>query len=127
VIASINPATGETVREFQELTDAELEQKLACAESAFAAYRRTSFAQRATWLEAAAGILEGEKDRIGRIITLEMGKPVAAARAEVVKCASACRYYVENGERLLSDEPVNAGSGLAFARLGGGTAGASGR
>jgi succinate-semialdehyde dehydrogenase/glutarate-semialdehyde dehydrogenase len=111
VIASINPANGETLRTFAELTDGQLEEKLAGAERAFAAYRRTSFADRARWLTAAAGILEAEKDRIGRIMTLEMGKPIAAARAEAVKCAWACRYYAERGEGLLAAEAIDAGAG----------------
>src|ERR1035438_8151680 len=104
VIASINPATVETLRTFEELTDAQLEEKLAGAERAYRAYRRTSFADRARWLAAAADILESEKDRIGRVMTLEMGKPIAAARAEAAKCAGACRYYSERGERLLAAE-----------------------
>src|ERR1017187_8051039 len=74
--------SGETLRTFEELTDAQLDQKLAGAEKAYRTYRRTSFADRARWLAAAADILESEKDRIGRLMTLEMGEPIAAARAE---------------------------------------------
>ena len=111
MIASINPATGETLRTFDELTDEQLEEKLANAERAYHAYKRTPFADRARWLTAAADILEAEKDRVGRIMTLEMGKPIAAARAEAAKCASACRYYAEHGERLLTAETVDAGPG----------------
>jgi succinate-semialdehyde dehydrogenase/glutarate-semialdehyde dehydrogenase len=111
VIASINPATGETLRTFDELTDSQLEEKLANAERTYRSYRRTPLAERARWLAAAADILEAEKDRVGRIMTLEMGKPLAAARAEAVKCAWACRYYAENGERLLAAEIVDAGTG----------------
>jgi succinate-semialdehyde dehydrogenase/glutarate-semialdehyde dehydrogenase len=116
MIASINPATGETLRTFEPLGDAAIEEKLARAVSAFNRHRRTSFADRARWLSAAAGILESEKDRIGRIMTLEMGKPIAASRAEAAKCALACRYYAEHGERLLADEPVEAGAGRSFIR-----------
>src|ERR1035441_2212351 len=93
VIASINPATGDTLRTFEELTDAQLDQKLAGAEKAYRTYRRTSFADRARGLAVAADILESEKDRIGRIMTLEMGKPIAAARASggtlafTIRCA----------------------------------------
>jgi succinate-semialdehyde dehydrogenase/glutarate-semialdehyde dehydrogenase len=111
VIASINPATGATLRTFEELTDAQLDKKLANAERAYRTYRRTPFADRARWLTAAAGILESEKDRIGRIMTLEMGKPIAAARAEAAKCAWACRYYADRGESLLAAETVDAGAG----------------
>jgi succinate-semialdehyde dehydrogenase/glutarate-semialdehyde dehydrogenase len=116
VIASINPATGETLRTFEALTESQIEDRLARAEAAYAAYRRTALADRVRWLTAAAEILESEKDRLGRIMTLEMGKPIGAARAEAAKCATACRYYAAHGERLLADEPVEAGPGRAFIR-----------
>ncbi|HUP04513.1 MAG TPA: NAD-dependent succinate-semialdehyde dehydrogenase [Bryobacteraceae bacterium] len=111
MIASINPASGEVLRRFDELGEAALDAKIGAAMRAFQSYRRTGFRERAGWLMAAAEILESEKDRLGRIMTLEMGKPVAAARAEAAKCAWACRYYAENGERLLAEEPVAASPG----------------
>src|SRR5689334_5910451 len=114
MIASVNPATGEVVRRFEPLTAAQLEDKLARGDKAYQSYRRTSFADRAKWLTRAADILEKDRDRLGRIMTLEMGKPIAAARAEAAKCALACRYYVEHGAALLADEPVNVGAGRAF-------------
>ena len=116
MIASINPANGETIRTFDPLADSEIENKLARAESAWRSYRRTALKDRARWLSAAAQILESERDRLGGIMTLEMGKPIGAARAEAAKCALACRYYVENGERLLADEPVDAGGGRSLIR-----------
>ncbi len=116
MIASVNPATGATLRVFDELTEAQLEEKLQRAERAFQRHRRTGFADRARWLTAAAGILESEQDRIGRIMTLEMGKAIGAARAEAAKCALACRYYAMHGERLLADEPVEGVPGRAFVR-----------
>ena len=116
VIASINPATGETLRIFDELTEAQLEERLERAARAFERHRRTRFVDRARWLTAAAEILESERDRIGRIMTTEMGKPLGAARAEAAKCALACRYYAENGERLLADEPIEGLPGRAFVR-----------
>jgi succinate-semialdehyde dehydrogenase/glutarate-semialdehyde dehydrogenase len=116
MIASINPATGATWRTFEPLTESQIEDKLRRAAAAYQSYRRTSFAERARWLNAAAEILESEKDRLGRVMTLEMGKLIGAARAEAAKCAGACRYYVEHGERLLADEPVEAGAGRSFIR-----------
>jgi succinate-semialdehyde dehydrogenase/glutarate-semialdehyde dehydrogenase len=109
VIASVNPATGQTLETFAELTDSELEDRLARSDRAWKIYRKTPLTDRAQWLWAAAEILESEKDRIARIMTLEMGKPIGSARAEAAKCAWACRYYAEHGERLLADEPVVAG------------------
>jgi succinate-semialdehyde dehydrogenase/glutarate-semialdehyde dehydrogenase len=116
MIASVNPATGETLRTFEALTDEQVDDRLSRAEAAYRSYRKTSFADRARWLTAAAAILEGERDVLGRIMTLEMGKPIGAARAEAAKCATACRYYVEHGERLLADEPVDAGAGRCYIR-----------
>lgn len=114
MIASINPATGETLRSFSELSPQEIEDKLARADAAFHKYRRTTYRERAAWLTKAAEILEAEQDRLGRIMTLEMGKPIGSARAEAAKCATACRYYAEHGEQLLAEEPVQAGAGRSF-------------
>jgi succinate-semialdehyde dehydrogenase/glutarate-semialdehyde dehydrogenase len=116
MIASINPATGETERTFEALTGSQIDEKIARADAAYRKYRRTSFAERARWLEAAAEILESEKDKFGRTMTLEMGKTIGAARAEAAKCATACRFYAEHGERLLADEPVDAGPGRSYIR-----------
>jgi succinate-semialdehyde dehydrogenase/glutarate-semialdehyde dehydrogenase len=116
MIASVNPATGETIRVFEAATPAEIASAIERADVAWRAYRRTPIAARAEWLGNAARILESEQDRLGRLMTLEMGKPIAAARAEAAKCALACRYYAEHGERLLADEPIDAGGGRAFLR-----------
>jgi succinate-semialdehyde dehydrogenase/glutarate-semialdehyde dehydrogenase len=116
MIASINPTTGETLHTFDPLTDSEIDVRLARADYAYRSYRRTAVADRVRWLSAAGGILESERDRLGRVMTLEMGKPIGAARAEAAKCATACRYYAEHGERLLADEPVDAGAGRSFIR-----------
>ena len=119
MIASVNPATGATWRTFEPLTEGQIEDRLRRAAAAYQAFRCTSFADRARWLNAAAEILDSEKDRLGRVMTLEMGKNIGAARAEAAKCALACRYYVEHGERLLADEPVDtgaAGAGRSFIR-----------
>jgi succinate-semialdehyde dehydrogenase/glutarate-semialdehyde dehydrogenase len=116
MIASINPTTGETIRTFEAASAAEIASAIARADAAWHAYRLTSLAARAGWLIAAANILDDEQDRLGRLMALEMGKPIAAARAEAAKCALACRYYAEHGARLLADEPVDAGGGRAFLR-----------
>src|SRR5208283_5840425 len=116
MIATTNPATGEILRTFESLTEAQVDERLARADAAWRTYRHTEFAGRRRWLAAAAEILESEQDRLGRIMTLEMGKPIGAARAEAAKCATACRYYVERGERLLDDEIVDAGAGRSFIR-----------
>ena len=114
-IASINPATGETLQVFEPLSSAALEQKLARACAAFQSYRKTSFAQRAQWLHNAASILEDSKQEYGRIMTVEMGKTLKSAVAEAEKCAWACRYYAENGERHLADETIATNASRSFA------------
>jgi succinate-semialdehyde dehydrogenase/glutarate-semialdehyde dehydrogenase len=118
-IASINPATGQTIKTFDPLSEPEIDQRLARAESAFASYRLTDFAARAAWMHAAADILDRERDDVARVMTTEMGKTIGAARAEVTKCASACRYYAQHAQDFLADEPADAsavGAARAFAR-----------
>ncbi len=116
MIASINPANGKIMRTFPALTDAEIDARLGRSVSAWRAWRNTPLGERARCLLAAADILENERDRFGRLMTLEMGKPLTAARAEAAKCATACRYYAEYGERLLADEPIDAGAGQSYLR-----------
>ncbi len=115
-IATINPATGETLQTFQELSPAALDAKLAHAYAAFQAYRTTPFAQRAAWLNNAARILEDGKQEYGRIMTMEMGKTLKSAIAEAEKCALGCRYYAEHGESLLADEIVATTASRSFVR-----------
>jgi succinate-semialdehyde dehydrogenase/glutarate-semialdehyde dehydrogenase len=103
---SINPSTGELLGEYQELTPGELQTRLERAAEAFERHRRTSFVERAERMLRAAEILEGEQRELGRLMTLEMGKPIASAAAEAAKCARACRYYAENAERFLEREHV---------------------
>jgi succinate-semialdehyde dehydrogenase / glutarate-semialdehyde dehydrogenase len=105
-IASINPATGETLREFSAFSAQQIEQKLQLAADTFRTYRRTSFADRSRMMMRAAEILESEKQQFGRTMTLEMGKPLKAAIGEAEKCAWVCRYYAENAERHLADQVI---------------------
>jgi succinate-semialdehyde dehydrogenase/glutarate-semialdehyde dehydrogenase len=118
-IATTNPATGETLREFDELTDAELDARLQRAADTFRTYRHTTFAERAGWLRRAADIFEDEADRLGRIATTEMGKTLASAVAEVNKCAKGCRWYADNAEAILADvehHPAGADGAKVFTR-----------
>ena len=115
-IATINPTTGECLRSFDPLSEAELARKLQNAACGFAKYRRTSFEARAFLMMSAAEILESEQDDCARLMTLEMGKPLRAAAAEVAKCVTTIRYYAENAERFLADEVVETGAGRSFIR-----------
>jgi len=105
-IATINPATGETLRTFAPLTPGEIEARLDCAASAYRRHRRTSFADRRRMMLEAARILESEKEAFGRLMVTEMGKPLKAAVEEAAKCALGCRYYADHAERFLADEAI---------------------
>jgi succinate-semialdehyde dehydrogenase / glutarate-semialdehyde dehydrogenase len=115
-IASINPTTGETVKEFAALDSRQAEEKLAAADRAFRSYRKTSFRQRADWLSAAADLLGKDKVRLARIMTLEMGKLLRAAEDEIVKCERGCRFYAENAERFLTEQKIDTESARNFVR-----------
>jgi len=107
-IATTNPATGEVVETFEPMSEKTVEAMLDQSVEGFQALRNTTFEQRAAWMRAAADLLEAERDRIALIMTTEMGKTLKASRAEVDKCAAGCRYYAENAERFLADEPADA-------------------
>ncbi|HEV3511151.1 MAG TPA: NAD-dependent succinate-semialdehyde dehydrogenase [Candidatus Sulfotelmatobacter sp.] len=115
-IATINPATGEVIKTFQPLTDAEIERKIQLAVTTFKAERKTPFAVRAQRMLKAADILERDKDKFAHLMTLEMGKTYKSAVAEAVKCTTACRFYAENAEKMLSDEVVDTGARKSFIR-----------
>ncbi|HEV8625542.1 MAG TPA: aldehyde dehydrogenase family protein, partial [Acidimicrobiia bacterium] len=109
-IATVNPATGETIKAFDPLSVEELDARIARAHDAFQSYRLTTFAQRAEWMQAAADILEKEADSVAAMMTTEMGKTLKAAKAEALKCAKACRFYAEHAEAFLADEPADPGA-----------------
>ena len=113
-IASVNPATGEVLKTFEELSGEALAAKLDLAAATFAEYRKTSFAYRAERMVKAAEIFEAEKESFGRLMSLEMGKPIQSAIDEAVKSASACRYYAEHAERFLADEVVDTSASRSY-------------
>ena len=115
-IASVNPATGETIRTFEALDDAAIDAALARSVSAFRVNRSRSFGERASRMRRAAEILAERQKELGRLMTSEMGKPVKAAIAEAVKCATNCRYYAEHAESFLADEPVKTDAKETFIR-----------
>jgi succinate-semialdehyde dehydrogenase/glutarate-semialdehyde dehydrogenase len=116
-IASINPATGETLQTFEPLSQTQLEEKLQQALDTFRSYSQTSFAERARMMQRAAEILETEKKDFARVMTLEMGKPINAAVQEAEKCAWVCRYYSENAEGHLADELVETNATKSYVRF----------
>jgi succinate-semialdehyde dehydrogenase / glutarate-semialdehyde dehydrogenase len=113
-ISTTNPATGKTVRTFEPYTAARVNESIDRATAAYRKHRLTSFSDRAARMRKAADILEAESRELGRLMTLEMGKPFKAAIAEAEKCAAACRYYADNAGRFLADEPVEMEGGKAW-------------
>jgi succinate-semialdehyde dehydrogenase/glutarate-semialdehyde dehydrogenase len=103
---SINPATNKLLRSFEPLTNEAARQKIALAADAFRAYANVPLEHRALWMRKLAAILEHETKDLATLITLEMGKPLEAARFEILKCADACRYYAEHAARILAPESV---------------------
>src|ERR1700704_2017416 len=115
-IATINPATGQMLKTFESLSDAQLEVKLQKAADTFRSYRKVLFAERAQMMLKAAAILDGEKESFARVMTTEMGKTFRSAVDEAAKCAWVCRYYAENAERFLADEIVETTASRSYIR-----------
>src|SRR5262245_48512235 len=117
-IATVNPATGDVVQTFAALSPEQVDRCLSMAVEGFAELSRTSFAQRAAWMNAAADLLDAENEAVATMMTTEMGKTLASARAETAKCAKACRFYAVHAERFMADEPADAaavGAKVAYA------------
>ena len=106
-IATINPATGSTEQTFEPHNADQIEARLAEAEAAFLALKVSTYVQRAGWMRRTADLLEAEVDAVARMITVEMGKPLAQSRAEALKCAKSMRFYADNAEGFLADEKLD--------------------
>jgi succinate-semialdehyde dehydrogenase / glutarate-semialdehyde dehydrogenase len=115
-IATVNPSTGEMVKSFEPLTDAQLEAKLQKAADTFQTYRHVPFAERARMMMKAADILDAEKEHYAKVMTTEMGKTYRSAVDEAAKCAWVCRYYAENAEKFLADELVETSAKRSYIR-----------
>jgi succinate-semialdehyde dehydrogenase/glutarate-semialdehyde dehydrogenase len=103
-IRTKNPATGEVMKTFETLSEAEIDQKVQRAAETFRQWRRVPFSERCELMRKAGRVLEERKQEFARLMTLEMGKPIGAAVQEAEKCAKACHYYAEHAERLLADD-----------------------
>jgi succinate-semialdehyde dehydrogenase/glutarate-semialdehyde dehydrogenase len=115
-IATVNPATGQLMKTFEALTDAEIEVKLQKAADTFSKYRHVPFSERARMMMKAADIIERDKEKFAQMMTMEMGKTLRSAVDEAVKCASVCRYYAENAELFLADEVVETSASRSYIR-----------
>jgi succinate-semialdehyde dehydrogenase / glutarate-semialdehyde dehydrogenase len=112
--ATVNPTTGQTEKTYPTLTPDELEVLLQRAFDTFLEYRTTTFAERARHLHNAADLFEGEAPDIAHVVTTEMGKTFASARAEASKCALGLRWFAEHSEALLADEPITTGASRSY-------------
>lgn len=117
-IATINPATGETVETFEPHSAEEVQRRIAQAFAASQELRATSYARRAEWMHATADLLEADVDKAAEMITVEMGKPIAQSRAEVLKCAKNIRFYADNAESFLAAEDLADPSSVAASAAG---------
>jgi succinate-semialdehyde dehydrogenase/glutarate-semialdehyde dehydrogenase len=118
-IATTNPVTGEVLKTFEPLSDDQIDQAISRSVTGFRTLRDTSMEQRGAWMRRAADLLDADQDDVGALMTQEMGKTFAAAKAEVTKCANACRFYAEHATQFLADEPVepsSVGAVSAYAR-----------
>ncbi|MDD5313576.1 MAG: aldehyde dehydrogenase family protein, partial [Dehalococcoidia bacterium] len=111
---SINPATGEMVKEYDEMTPQQAKSSVEKSQQAFLSWRKVGFRERADCLRRAAGILRSKAGDYARLMALETGKPVRDGRAEAEKCAWACEYFADNGERFLLPEIIDTGAGKSY-------------
>ena len=114
VLKSINPANGQEIASYKEMTLEEVGAIIADVDSAYHEWRNTSFDHRATLLRRASELLQNRKEDLGRLMTLEMGKPFTQALAEVTKCATVCEYYADNAERILADQIIETDASKSY-------------
>jgi succinate-semialdehyde dehydrogenase / glutarate-semialdehyde dehydrogenase len=112
-----NPATGELIASYEPLDAQAIERRIALAAATFRAWRQTTFGERTRMLTTAAALLEANADRLGRLMTIEMGKLTGAARDEILKCARGCRYYAQHGPTFLADETADVSDDAARAYI----------
>src|SRR5437588_9970351 len=117
IMSSVSPLTGQTLREFEQHSDAALEEKLQLAAERFQAYRDVPFSERAAMMLRAAEILEEKKNKYAEMMALEMGKTFKAAVQEAEKSALGCRYYAEDAEHFLSDEEARSSATRRFVKF----------
>jgi len=115
-IASVNPATGRTVKSFDAHSDRDVEDRIVRATRAAAKMREMPATERARLVGRLGDVLTQRREELGKLMTVEMGKLHGAALAEVDKCATGCRFYAENGPRFIADEPVQTDARRSFIR-----------
>src|SRR5207245_1742885 len=116
-IQSVNPATGDVVETYEETSPKEIERILAGAQAAFAEWRNTPFTARARSMRNAAEMLKKRRTDFARLMTLEMGKPIVQAEAEVDKCAWTCEFFAEHAEGFLAEQPRETDASRSYVRF----------
>jgi succinate-semialdehyde dehydrogenase / glutarate-semialdehyde dehydrogenase len=115
-LKSTNPFTCKIIEEFEELSDSSIQRILSCSASAFETWKKSDFNSREALLRRTANLLHENVKELSLVITNEMGKPVTESAAEIEKCTWVCKYYAENGESFLSDEPVETDAYKSYVR-----------
>jgi succinate-semialdehyde dehydrogenase/glutarate-semialdehyde dehydrogenase len=105
-IETVNPATGEPVKKYSEMSPVQVAEALARAHDAWKAWRKTAFAERARLMKAMGGVLRGRKAELAALMATEMGKPLKQGVAEAEKCAGACDFYADKAESFLAPQDV---------------------
>ena len=113
-IKAVNPTTGETIKEYEEMTPEEVKDAIEKSHQAFLGWRRTSFAERAKLMKKAARILRDKAEDYARLMAEEMGKPLKSGRSEAEKCAWGCDYYADNAEKFLQPEVIDTDASKSF-------------
>lgn len=113
---SINPATGEKIKSYDELTEKQISAKLDLAGETFEEWRKVPFAERSDKMAKAAQVLRDRKEEWATVMTQEMGKPITQARSEAEKCAWVCDDYAENAEKFLQDEIIETDASKSLVR-----------
>ncbi len=114
---SINPYTGDVVYTHHPLSDGEIETSILHADKAFDKWQYISIAERAKYIYALSNQLEQHKEAWGRVMTMEMGKPIAQSIAEIEKCVWVCNYYAENAEHFLTDKQIATDAKHSYVRF----------
>jgi succinate-semialdehyde dehydrogenase/glutarate-semialdehyde dehydrogenase len=114
MLQSINPANDEVIREYEELTEQEIESVLQKSQTAFEQWREKDFSYRAPLMKKAAEVLRNHRQEYAELMAREMGKPVLGGRAEIEKCAWVCEYYAEHAESFLADQLIETDASSSF-------------
>ena len=114
MIKSINPATEEEIKSYEEMTLGQIESIINKTNEAFLEWKETDFSFRKSLMKKAAEVLRSNKKKYADLMTIEMGKPIKQSFAEVEKCAWVCDYFADNAEEFLNDELIKTDASKSF-------------